>query len=73
MRDAINPPHYKAGKIEVIDIMRDQLTKEEFKGFLKGLVLKYVFRADRKNGLEDYQKAQWYLNRLVEMEKEEEK
>ena len=31
--DNINPNHYKAGKIEVIEIMKDQLSKEEFKGF----------------------------------------
>lgn len=66
MKDAINPPHYRAGKIEVINILEDQLTQEEFKGFCKGLILKYVFRADKKNGLEDYKKALWYLSRLIE-------
>lgn len=67
MSDNINPDHYKAGSIEVIDIMRDQLSPEEFKGFCKGLILKYICRADHKNGLEDYRKAQWYLNKLVEV------
>ena len=64
--DNINPKHYKHGSIEVIDIMRDQLSCEEFKGFCKGLIIKYLCRADYKNGLEDYKKAQWYLNKLVE-------
>ena len=64
--DNINPAHYKHGNIEVIDIIRDQLSPEEFKGFCKGLVIKYLCRADHKNGLEDYKKAQWYLNKLVE-------
>lgn len=67
MKDNINPTHYKKGAIEVIDIMRDQLSPEEFKGFCKGLVIKYLCRADHKNGLEDYKKAQWYLNKLVEV------
>lgn len=65
--DPINPNHYKAGKIEVIDIMQDQLSPEEFKGFCKGLAIKYLCRADHKNGLEDYKKAQWYINKLVEV------
>ena len=63
--NAINPSHYKQGKLEVIEIMEDQLSEEEFKGFCKGLIIKYLCRADHKNGLEDYKKAQWYLNRLV--------
>ena len=64
--DNINPQHYKHGKIEVIDIMKDQLSPEEFKGFCKGLILKYLCRADHKNHLEDYKKDQWYLNKLIE-------
>ena len=65
-KDNINPQHYKHGKIEVINIMQDQLSKEEFKGFCKGLIIKYLCRADYKNKLEDYKKAQWYLNKLIE-------
>lgn len=64
-KDNINPQHYKHGKIEVINIMQDQLSKEEFKGFCKGLIIKYLCRADYKNKLEDYKKAQWYLNKLI--------
>lgn len=67
----VNPSHYKRGKFEVIEIMKDQLTKEEMKGLYKGNILKYVLRADYKNGLEDYTKAEWYLNRLIEMLKED--
>lgn len=73
MKDNINPSHYKKGKIEVIDIMKDQLSSEQFKGFCKGLILKYICRADHKNGLEDYKKAQWYLNCLINTIGEEEK
>lgn len=64
-KDNINPQHYKHGKIEVINIMQDQLSAEEFKGFCKGLIIKYLCRADYKNKLEDYKKAQWYLNKLI--------
>ena len=64
----ITPKHYKNGKMEAIEIMRNTLTDEEFKGFLKGLIIKYLYRADNKNGLEDYKKAQWYMNKLVKLE-----
>lgn len=67
----INPEHYKRGRFEAIEIIRDKLTPEEFKGFCKGLILKYIIRADFKNGLEDYEKAEWYLKYLIEDLKDE--
>lgn len=57
-----SPEHYKQGGLEVITILRKKLSAEEFKGFCKGNVLKYLFRAERKNGIEDLKKAQIYLN-----------
>ena len=69
----INPKHYRAGGIELIDVMVAKMTPEEMKGFCKGLALKYIFRADLKNGIEDYEKARWYLDYLVEFLKKEEK
>jgi hypothetical protein len=41
--------------------------------FLEGNVIKYVTRYKMKNGLEDLKKAQWYLNRLIEITIREEK
>lgn len=71
--DNVNhPKHYTAGKIEVIRIMEDQLTDEEYRGYIKGQVIKYITRERNKNGLEDLKKARWYLDRLIKkMEKEE--
>ena len=64
--DMVNhPSHYTSGKIEVISIMEDQLTDEEYRGYIKGQVIKYVTRERHKNGLEDLKKAAWYLNRLI--------
>lgn len=66
-----HPKHYNTGKIEVIRIIEDQLTAEEYRGYIKGQVLKYITRERTKNGLEDLQKAAWYLNRLIKkMERE---
>lgn len=66
--DAVNhPSHYTSGKFETIDILKDKLSPEEFKGFCKGNVLKYVIRSDHKHEtpIEDLEKAQWYLNTLI--------
>lgn len=64
--DATSPDHYKQGGLEVIDIWRAKLSTEELVGFFKGNVLKYVMRAEQKNGLEDYRKAAVYLNWIIE-------
>lgn len=73
--DMVNhPKHYTTGKIEVIRIMEDQLTDEEYRGYIKGQVIKYITRERYKNGLEDLKKAAWYLNRLIQkMERESKK
>ena len=66
-----SPGHYNQGSIETIDYLKSTLTKEEFAGFCKGNVLKYVSREAHKNGVEDLKKAQWYLNRLIQISEEE--
>lgn len=64
--DNVNhPSHYTAGQIECIDYIQDKLTEEEFRGYIKGNVLKYITREKHKNGDEDLRKAKWYLDRLV--------
>jgi hypothetical protein len=68
--DMVNqPPHYTAGNLEVIDILKDQLTPEEYEGFLKGNILKYTLRYRLKNGLQDLKKSEWYLKKLIELKK----
>ena len=65
--DNVNaPPHYLHGKKETIDVINDCMTSDEFHGYLKGNILKYVSRYKFKGEpIEDLHKAQWYLNRLV--------
>lgn len=63
--DSTNPTHYAiVGDYEAIDVIRASLTPEEFAGFCKGNSLKYLMRANKKNGEEDLQKAEWYLAEL---------
>ena len=68
MSNVDHPSHYQSSTIECIDAIEAQLTPEEFRGFLKGNVLKYLWREAGKNGTEDLLKAQWYLNRLLSNE-----
>ena len=65
--DNVNrPAHYTSGGVECIDAIEAALTPEEFRGFLKGNVLKYLWRERSKGGYESLLKAQWYLNRLIQ-------
>lgn len=71
--DNINSPkHYKLPglNIESIDIIRVILGKY-FKWFCLGNIIKYILRAEKKNGLEDYKKARKYLDWLIEGEENE--
>ena len=65
-KDMVNSPsHYGTGSIECIDYIEDFLTTEEFIGYLRGNIAKYLHRWRYKNQEEDLLKAQWYLNRLI--------
>ena len=59
------PVHYAAGSVECIDAIGAQLTPEEFRGYLKGNVAKYMWRERQKGGVESLKKAKWYLSRLI--------
>jgi hypothetical protein len=62
--DPINPSHYKQGGIECIEAMKVALGGGFF-GYLRGNAIKYLWRYDKKNGVEDLKKARWYLDRLI--------
>lgn len=59
--------HYNQGKYEVIEVLKDWLSPEEYKGFLRGNVLKYVARYQQKGGAKDLQKAEYYNKKLMEV------
>ena len=69
MSEVDHPQHYQTERLECIDAIQAQMTPEEFRGFLKGNVIKYVWRERRKGGTESLHKAQWYLNKLTDHEK----
>ena len=67
--DAVNSPnHYNNGSIECIEGIQASMSEEAFAGYLKGNCLKYLWRYETKhpdNPLQDLQKAQWYLAKLL--------
>ena len=65
-----NPAHYGQGNIEAIEYIEDFMTREEFIGYLRGNIAKYLHRWRYKNGMEDLEKAQWYLDALVTVVRE---
>ena len=60
-----NPTHYNAKGVECIDAIEASMSKDEFKGYLKGNCLKYLWRYEYKNGVEDLRKARVYLDWLI--------
>lgn len=66
-----HPPHYTKGGIECIDGIKASMSLEAFEGYLKGNVIKYLWRYIYKNGSEDLNKAQWYLTKLIELKTKE--
>ena len=62
-----NPDHYTHNGIEAINVIEAKLTDEQYEGYLQGSVMKYLLRSNYKGKRnEDLNKAQWYLNTLVE-------
>lgn len=57
---------YKHGEIECIEAIRAALTPEEFRGFCKGNVLKYVWREGFKGSDTDLMKAADYIGYAIE-------
>ena len=65
-----NPNHYNTGGVECIEGIESSMSHDAFLGYLKGNCMKYLWRYEY-NGepLEDLEKAQWYLNLLLERNK----
>lgn len=73
MTDKVNhPEHYTQAGIECIDaITAATVNKTGIEAVCVANAIKYLWRYELKNGLEDVKKAQWYLNRLIsELENE---
>ena len=67
-----HPSHYETGKYECIEVMIEVMGVDAVKDFCVCNAFKYLYRHKRKNGLEDLQKAKWYINKYIELSKESE-
>jgi hypothetical protein len=65
--EQVGGDHYRSKAIQPWDAMAAWMTPEEFRGYLRGNVIKYVARCNDKGGVEDLQKARHYLDKLIEV------
>ena len=63
----VGADHYKTMPMQPWEVMEAVLTPEEFRGFLKGNIVKYAMRAGKKEGSDDAGKAQHYAQKLAEV------
>jgi len=69
--DLVNsPPHYNQAGVECIEAIK-AATDDGYEYYLQGNIIKYLWRYRYKNGIQDLEKAQWYLNKLIETLEEE--
>jgi hypothetical protein len=66
MSNIENPKHYNShpSGIECIQVT-------EHMNFNLGNAMKYIWRTDHKNGLEDLKKARWYIDREIQRREKE--
>ncbi len=67
MTDPVNhPKHYTAGKVECIDAIEAAVSDAQgFEGYCVGNAIKYLWRWKHKGGVQDLEKARWYVDRLI--------
>lgn len=64
--DNVNSPnHYKLDGLEVEAIDVIKATVKDFNSFCHGNIIKYVLRANKKNGVEDFKKAKKYIEMMI--------
>lgn len=63
----ICPPHYN-NIIQPWEYMQSCMTSKEYRGYLRGNVIKYISRYLKKDGVKDLNKAKHYLEELIKHE-----
>lgn len=65
---AINPNHYQGrGGKQCYDVIKDILGVNTLIYFYRANVIKYLYRFDTKNGLQDIRKAKWYFTEYAKL------
>ena len=67
--DLVNaPPHYTNSSIECINYIKDVLSEEEYRGYLRGCMIKYQHRLMHKGASQqNAEKMRWYNDKLIEV------
>ena len=66
--DPVNKPlHYTHGQYECIDVMCDTFGDDVVQDFCICNAFKYLYRCMYKNGIEDLEKARWYIDKYLEL------
>lgn len=66
--DVANPEYYTSGDIECIDAIRASMTDDGFIQYLRGNIMKYIWRYDKKGfAKKDLEKAVWYITKIISM------
>ena len=60
--------HYKDMAVQPWTVMEALLTHEEFRGFLRGNVIKYAMRQGKKSDSDDAGKLEHYIQKLREFD-----
>jgi len=74
MKEEVNHPERYGGDTtyECIKVLGAWMTKEQYKGFLRGNALKYLCRVGKKDEtVQELKKAKFYLDKLIESESQE--
>ena len=72
MKDNVNhPAHYQQGKYQCFDEMKALFGVEALKHFCMLNIYKYRYRSNAKNGEEDIKKAEFYMDYLIRLQKED--
>ena len=72
--DIVNhPAHYELARYECIEVMEEVFGADALKNYCLIAAFKYLWRCNRKGKkTEDIKKANWYLNKYIELEEVEE-
>ena len=67
--DPVNhPSHYETGKFECIDVMVETMGIDATMEFCVCNAFKYLYRHKRKNGIQDLEKAKWYIEKYIDLQ-----
>ena len=74
VKEAVNHPLHYGGDTpyECIKVLAQWMTKEEYRGFLRGNAIKYLCRTGKKDEtVQELKKTAWYVNKLIESYEED--